>query len=219
MSDLLGKPVSYAEAGLNSSDGVPPRLSNVQKMWISRDGDIPMKMVNQLMKHCSSAFGGKGELYQSEAADVLIAVYPPANKRGWWTYATLELHKTGDSECVMYSYQYDRGMVSHLAHVAEQVSRQWREKQIRLQTGSVFPLERSITAQSCLQYVLATPAYYEEEGFSYFTDGSNLVRLMMLHAIAESEAAFLARHGFAALEELFARAGVDSLDMMRSPAV
>lgn len=178
-----------------------------------------MNTVRQLLRHCDTAFGSQAKLYQYEAADTLIAVYPPGKKRGWWTYATLELHQVGQSECVMYSYQYDERMIGHLAHVAAQVSQKWRQERLRLHTGAVFPLERPVADQSRLQYVLATPAYYEEEGFSYFTNGEDVIRLMMLHAIAESEASFLSAHGLDALAELFARTGVDSLDVTRSPAV
>jgi len=178
-----------------------------------------MNMVNQLLRHCSSMFGSQAELYQYEAADVLIAVYPPGKRRGWWTYATLELHEAGDTECVMYSYRFDTRMVGNLAQAAAQVSRQWREKRQRLSTGDVFALEDPVAEGSCLQYLLATPPYFEEEAFSYYTNGQDVIRLMMLHAIAESEADFLRRYGFAALEKLFERTGVDSLDLMRLPAV
>ncbi|WP_421617426.1 suppressor of fused domain protein [Brevibacillus sp. TJ4] len=178
-----------------------------------------MNVVRQLLQHCDSAFGGQGTLYQYEAADVLIAVYPPSKRRGWWTYATVELHRSGQSECVMYSYQYDAGMIDHLAHVAAQVSRMWQQEQLRLYTGAVFSLLRPVAEKSSLQHVLATPAYYEEEGFSYFTNGNDVIRLMMLHAIADTEVDFLAQYGWEALAELFARTGVDSLDVMRGPAV
>jgi Suppressor of fused protein (SUFU) len=178
-----------------------------------------MIVVKQLLKHCNSAFGSKGELYQYEAADVLIAVYPPTKKRGWWTYATLELHKTGSCECVMYSYRFEPGMIAHLAAVASQVSQQWEEERTRLQTGSVFRLEQPFVEQSPLQNVVAAPLDYEDEGFAYYTNGHEVVRLMMLHAISDSEASFMEQHGFDALAEWFARNEVDSLDVMRRPAI
>lgn len=178
-----------------------------------------MIVVKQLLKHCSRAFGSIGELYQYEAADVLIAVFPPTKRRGCWTYVTLELHKTGGCECVMYSYHFDRGMIAHLASAAFQVSKLWEEEQIRIHTGSMYRLEQPIANQSLLQYLLATPLDYEEEGFEYFTNGDEVIRLMMLHAIAETETAFLRQYGFEALEALFARNEVDSLDVMRHPAI
>lgn len=178
-----------------------------------------MIVVKQLLKHCGSAFGTIGELYQYEAADVLIAVFPPTKKRGCWTYVTLELHKMGACECVMYSYHFDPGMIAHLASAASQVSKHWEEDQIRLHTGSIYRLEQPIAKQSQLQYLLATPLDFEEEGFEYFTNGDEVVRLMMLHAISETEAAFLRQYGFEALEALFARNEVDSLDVMRHPAI
>lgn len=57
-----------------------------------------MNVVKQLLHHVNNAFGNRGELYQSEEVDVLIAVYPATRKRGWWTYVTLELHQTGGTE-------------------------------------------------------------------------------------------------------------------------
>jgi Suppressor of fused protein (SUFU) len=186
------------------------------RVW---DGELHMIVVMQLLNHCNSAFGSKGELYQYEAADVLIAVYPPTKKRGWWTYATVELHKTGACECVMYSYQFEPGMIAHLANVASQVSQCWEIEQTRLQTGSVFHLDQPIVEQSALQMLLAAPLDFEEEGFAYYTDGHVVVRLMMLHAISVSEAEFLEQYGFEALEELFSRKEVDSLDVMRRPAI
>lgn len=178
-----------------------------------------MIVVKQLLKHCSSAFGSIGELYQYEAADVLIAVFSPTKKRGCWTYVTLELHKTGGCECVMYSYSFDPGMIAHLASAASQVSKRWKEEQIRLHTGSIYRLEEPIANQSQLQYLLATRLDYEEEGFEYFTNGDEVIRLMMLHAISETEAAFFRLYGFEALEALFVRNEVDSLDVMRHPAI
>lgn len=152
-----------------------------------------MIMVKQLLDHCSRSFDCRGELYQSEEADVLIAVYPATRKRGWWTYVTLELHKTGSVECVLYSYQFEPRMITHLAKVATQVIRQWEEQRVRLQTGGVFPLDGPISKRSSLDYLLATPVDFEEVGFDYFTNGNDVVRMMMLHAIAESEAVIVAR--------------------------
>ncbi|WP_246000710.1 suppressor of fused domain protein [Brevibacillus panacihumi] len=178
-----------------------------------------MIMAGQLLQHCNTLFGAKASLYQYEAADVLIAVYPPTKRRGWWSYVTLELHRTGESECVMYSYRFETQIVAHLAAVSAQIIRQWEEGRERIQTGSVYRLEQPVAEKSILQYVMAAPLDFEEEGFDYFTDGRVVVRLLMLHAIARDEAEFLERHGFAALEELFVRAGVDSLDLMRHPVV
>ncbi|MFP3387359.1 suppressor of fused domain protein [Brevibacillus sp. SIMBA_040] len=178
-----------------------------------------MIVVKQVMDHCSSFFGYKGDLYQCEVADVLIAVYPATRKRGWWTYVTLELHKTGASECVLYSYQFDRAMITHLANIAHQVMRRWEEHNILLQKGSVFLLEGAIQETSVLDCALVTPVYYEEVGFEYYTNGKDVIRFMMLHAIAKSEAVFAQRYGMDALEELFARTCVDSLNVMRTPAI
>ncbi|MGG1660555.1 suppressor of fused domain protein [Brevibacillus sp. NRS-1366] len=158
-------------------------------------------------------------MYQCEAADVLIAVYPATQRRGWWTYVTLELHQMGATECVLYSYKFDRGIITHLSQIAHQVMNQWKKERIRLQTGSVFLLEGTIQEASSLGSVLVTPVYHEEAGFEYYTNGEDVIRMMMLHAIAESEAAFVARYGLDALEELFARSGVDSLNVMRTPAI
>lgn len=178
-----------------------------------------MILTGQLLQHCSTLFGARAALYQYEAADVLIAVYPPTKRRGWWSYVTLELHRTGESECVMYSYRFEPQIVAHLADVSAQIIRQWEEGRERVQTGSVYRLEQPVAEKSILQHVMAAPLDFEEEGFDYFTDGRVVVRLLMLHAIADDEADFLARHGFAALEELFVRKGVDSLDLMRHPVV
>lgn len=178
-----------------------------------------MIVVKQIMDHCNRFFGCRGELYQAEAADVLIAVYPATRRRGWWTYVTVELHKTGASECVLYSYQFDRGMITHLSQTAHQVMHQWEKERIRMQTGNVFFLEGTISEASSLGAVLVTPVYHEETGFEYYTNGDDVIRMMMLHAIAESEAAFVERYGLEALEELFAQNGVDSLNVQRTPAI
>ncbi|QRG66911.1 suppressor of fused domain protein [Brevibacillus choshinensis] len=179
-----------------------------------------MIVVKQLLNHCSSAFGCHAELYQSQEADVLIAVFPPTKRRGWWTYVTLELYRVGASECLMYSYKFERDMITLLAHVADQVMRNGENRlHYRLQPGEVFPLESPVQEASCLDHVIVTPADYEEDGFDYFTNGAEVISFMMLHAIAESEAMFARRHGLDALEELFACADVDSLDFMRTPAI
>ncbi|GED71352.1 hypothetical protein BRE01_50540 [Brevibacillus reuszeri] len=178
-----------------------------------------MIVVKQVMDHYSLFFGNRGELYQCEAADVLIAVYPATRKRGWWTYATLELHKTGATECVLYSYQFDRAMITHLACIARKVAVQWEEQRSQLQTGSVYLLEGAIQEASMLDCALVTPVYYEEVGFEYYTNGKDVIRFMMLHAIAKSEAEFAEHYGLDALEELFARTCVDSLNVMRTPAI
>ncbi|MED4584119.1 suppressor of fused domain protein [Brevibacillus choshinensis] len=180
-----------------------------------------MIVVKQLLEHCSRAFGSRGELYQSDEADVLIAVFPPTRRRGWWTYVTLELFRAGSTECLMYSYKFEREMITLLARVAAQVMRKGEQQQLRyrLAPGEVFFLESSILEASSLDFVIATPADYEEDGFDYFTNGAEVVRFMMLHAIARSEAAFAQNHGLDALEELFASADVDSLDFMRTPAI
>jgi hypothetical protein len=178
-----------------------------------------MIMVERLLGHCSRMFGCTEQLYQSEEADVLIAVYPATRKRGWWTYVTLELHHTGGTECVFYSYRFNPAMVTHLGHVAGQVARLWREQGRRLGNGDVFLLREPVAEGSCLRYALATPAYFEADGFDLFTDGSDVVRMMMLHAISESEAAFVKNEGLAALERRFADAGVNSLDVTRPPAI
>lgn len=174
-----------------------------------------MNVVKQLLKHCSSAFGSTGELHQYEAADVLIAAFPPTKKRGCWTYVTLELHKTGACECVMYAYHYDPGIIAHLATVASQVRMDWEAGHTRMQTGTLFRLDQPIVSGSRLHYLLAAPLDFEEEGFEYFTNGEEVVRLMMLHAISETEADFLRLYGYEALEALFALHEVDSLDVMR----
>lgn len=178
-----------------------------------------MLVVNQLLEHCSRAFGSCGELYGTEEADTLIAVYPPDRSRGWWTYATLELHRTGATECLLYSYRFERELIAHLARVAQQIKETWERKRERLVPGDVFPLSAPIQEESSLDFVIATPADYEEAGFDYFTNGVDVIRMMMLHAIAPSEALFAQKHGLAALEELFARAEVNSLDFMRTPAI
>lgn len=180
-----------------------------------------MIVVKQLLEHCSRAFGCSGELYQSEEADVLIAVFPPTRRRGWWTYVTLELHRTGSSECVMYSYKFERDMITLLARVAAQVMENGANRSLRyrVQPGEVFFLASPIQEASSLDFVIVTPADFEEVGFDYFTNGVEVVRFMMLHAIARSEAAFAQSHGLDALEELFASADVDSLDFMRTPAI
>jgi len=177
-----------------------------------------MIVVKQLLDHCGRAFGSSGELYQTEEADVLIAVYPPAGGRGWWTYATLELHRTGASECLLYSYRFERDIVTLLGRVARQVRERWERQRARLSSGAVFLLGDAIQEASPLDCVIATPADFEEEGFDYFTNGAEVIRFMMLHAIASTEARFAEQHGLEALEELFVRAGVDSLDFMRTPA-
>lgn len=178
-----------------------------------------MMMVKRLYDHYRKAFGCEGEWYQSEEADVLIAVFPATHKRGWWTYATLELHKSGGSECVMYSYQFEPSMITQLAYVASEIIRQWEQQRSLLQTGSIYALCGPISKESSLNWVLAAPADYEEDGFDYYTDGKDVVRIMMLHAIAESEADMAARYGMNALEDLFARACVNSLDVSRPPAI
>jgi hypothetical protein len=120
----------------------------------------------------------------------------------------------------MYSYKFERTIITLLARVADQVMRNGKHRQhYRLQPGEVFWLESSVQEASSLDYVVATPADHEEDGFEYFTNGVEVVRFMMLHAISESEAMFARRHGLDALEELFACADVDSLDFMRTPAI
>lgn len=176
-------------------------------------------VVNQILSHCTRMFACDGDLYQSEEADVLLAVFPATRKRGWWTYVTLELHCTGGTECVMYSYQFEPRLIPLLANVARQVQRRWERQGETVKTGDAFPLLSPVADGSRLEWVLATPAYFEEEGFSYFTNGSEVVRMMMLHAIAQEEAEFLARAGMDALEALFRRAEVDSLDFSRPPAI
>lgn len=178
-----------------------------------------MMVVKQLLDHCSRSFGCEGELYQSEEADVLIAVFAPARQRGWWTYVTLELHRTGMAECVLYSYQFDRELITLLARVAAQVISRWEQHRVRIRSGDVFALGTPIAETSCLEYVLATPVDFEEDSFDYFTNGNDVIRMMMLHAIAESEAVFAARYGLDALEDVLARAGVNSLDVTRPPAI
>ncbi|RDF38605.1 Suppressor of fused protein (SUFU), partial [Acinetobacter baumannii] len=87
-------------------------------------------------------------------------------------------------------------MITLLARVADQVMKNGQQKQhYRLQPGEVFRLESSVQEASGLDHVIATPADYEEDGFDYFTNGVEVVRFMMLHAIAESEAVFAQRHG------------------------
>ena len=178
-----------------------------------------MLVTGQLIDHCEHFFGCRGELYQFEAADVLIAVYPASRRRGWWTYVTLELHKTGASECMLYSYQFQKGMLAHLATIASAVIRQWEQEQKRVQAGELFKLEEAIAEGSVLNHAVLTPAYFEEVGFGYFTNGADVIRFMMLHAIAESEAAYVERFGLDALQECFAHSGVDSLHVMRTPAI
>lgn len=178
-----------------------------------------MKVVKQLYDHCFRYFGASGELYFSEAADGLLAVFPPTRERGWWTYVTLELHPYGGVECLLYSYQFDRTYLSHLGEVAAQVIARWGEKEGRLGNGDVFPLRKPLGKGSRLQYLLATPADYEGEGFDLFTNGACFVWFQMLHAISESEAGFLQREGLEALERKFAVAGVNSLDVMRPPVI
>lgn len=97
-----------------------------------------MIVVKQLLDHGERAFGSRGNLYQSEEADVLIAVYPPTQKRGWWTYVTLELHRTGACECLMYSYRFEREMITLLARVANQVIEKWVQERRRLTPGDAF---------------------------------------------------------------------------------
>ncbi|MFD2370409.1 suppressor of fused domain protein [Brevibacillus sp. GCM10020057] len=178
-----------------------------------------MILVKQLLDHCSRAFGSSGELYQTEEADVLIAVYPPTRRRGWWTYATLELHRTGASECLLYSYQFDREIVTLLGRVAGQVRDRWEQERARLAPGDVFVLGNAIQEASRLDCVIATPADFEEDGFDYYTNGAEVICFLMLHAIASTEAKFAEQYGLSALENLFVRAGVDSLDFMRSPVI
>lgn len=178
-----------------------------------------MILVKQLLEHCSRAFGSRGELYQTEEADVLIAVYPPSRRRGWWTYATLELHRTGASECLLYSYKFEREMITLLGRVARQVREKWERQRSRLAPGDVFALGQAIQEASSLGCVIATPADFEEDGFDYFTNGAEVIRFLMLHAIASTEARFAEQYGLTALENLFVRAGVDSLDFMRTPAI
>jgi hypothetical protein len=186
---------------------------------ITVNGDVHMQVVTQLLHHYNHAFGSRGELYQSEEADVLIAVYPATRKRGWWTYATLELHQTGGTECVFYSYRFTPAMVTHLGHVAGQVARMWREQGRRLGDGDVFLLREPIAEGSCLRWALATPPYFEADGFELFTNGSDVIRMMMLHAISETEAAFVTNEGLDALERRFAETGVNSLDVTRPPVL
>ncbi|RNB86620.1 Suppressor of fused protein (SUFU) [Brevibacillus nitrificans] len=178
-----------------------------------------MIVVKQLLDHGERAFGSRGNLYQSEEADVLIAVYPPTKKRGWWTYATLELHRTGACECLMYSYRFEREMITMLARVANQVIGKWEQERRRLTPGDAFFLGSSIQESSHLDFVITTPADFEEDGFDYYTNGVEVITFLMLHAIASSEASFAMQHGLDALEDLFIRTGVDSLDFKRNPAI
>lgn len=110
-------------------------------------------------------------------------------------------------------------MVTHLGHVAGQVARLWREQGRRLGDGDVFLLREPIAEGSCLRWALATSPYFEADGFDLFTDGSDVVRMMMLHAISESEAAFVKNEGLDALEKRFAETGVNSLDVTRPPVI
>ncbi|MEJ8546892.1 suppressor of fused domain protein [Brevibacillus borstelensis] len=178
-----------------------------------------MMVAGQLYNHCFRLFGTEGELYHTEAADGLLAVFPPTRERGWWTYTTLELHRSGGVECMLYSYHFDCAFISHLGQVAAQVARRWNEAGRRLANGDVFALGKPILKGSSLQFVLATPADFEVEGFDLFTNGSDVVWFKMLHAISGSEAAYLKREGLAALERQFADAEVNSLDVMRPPVM
>ncbi|NQF15075.1 suppressor of fused domain protein [Brevibacillus sp. HB1.3] len=178
-----------------------------------------MIVVKQLMDHCHRFFGSQGDLYQSEDADILIAVYPATRKRGWWTYATLELHEMGATEYLAYSYQFEQRMITHLAKIAAQVIRQWESQSTRLESGSVFSLGDTIVEKSVLNHMVLTPAYYEEAGLEYYTNGKDVIRFMMLHAIADSEAKFLEQYGLMALQEWLAHSGVDSLNVTRTPAI
>ncbi|MCC0562974.1 suppressor of fused domain protein [Brevibacillus borstelensis] len=178
-----------------------------------------MLVARQLYDHCSRLFGSDGELYYTEKADTLLAVFPPTRERGWWTYTTLELHRSGGIECMLYSYHFDGAFISHLGRVAAEVARRWEETGRGLANGDVFALGKPIQKGSSLQFVLATPADFEVEGFDLFTNGSDVVWFKMLHAISGSEAEFLSREGLAALERQFADAEVNSLDVMRPPVM
>ncbi|MFY0543954.1 suppressor of fused domain protein [Brevibacillus sp. H7] len=176
-------------------------------------------VVNQILSHCTRMFRCEGDLYQTEEADVLLAVFPATRKRGWWTYVTLELHRTGKTECAMYSYRFEPRLIPILGHAARQVQKRWEQKGLPLQSGDVIPLCGPVAKGSQLNKGLVTPAYFEEEDFACFTNGSDVVHMMMIHAIAEAEAEFLAREGLEALEAVFRLAQVDSLDFARSPAI
>lgn len=178
-----------------------------------------MLVTGQLMQHCERFWGSRGELYQAEEADVLIGVYPASRRRGWWTYVTLELHKTGASECMLYSYRFQKEMIVHLATIASQVIRQWEKERTRVQAGDVFMLADAIVEGSVLNHAVLTPAFFEEVGFEYYTNGTDVIRFMMLHAIAESEARYVESFGLDALQERFADVGVDSLHVLRPPAI
>lgn len=195
---------------------LPQACFFLETFW---SGVAHMIVVKQLMDHCHRFFGSPGELYQSEDPDVLIAVYPATRRRGWWTYATLELHQTGATEYVLYSYQFERRMVRHLANVAAQVIHQWEERPTHMESGSVFALGDTLQEDSVLDHMLLTPAYYEEAGFEYYTNGNDVIRFMMLHAIADSEARFVEQYGLTALQEWLAHSGVDSLNVTRTPAI
>ncbi|USG66764.1 suppressor of fused domain protein [Brevibacillus ruminantium] len=176
-----------------------------------------MIMIKQLYEHCARLFGCEGQLYHTDAADGLLAVFPPTRERGWWTYVTLELHRSGGVECVLYSYQFEGTFVRHLSEVAEQVKHRWKEQGRRMANGDVYALAKPIAKGSCLSMLMAMPADFEAEGFDLYTNGQDAVWFKMLHAISASEADFLQHEGLEALEQKFADAGVNSLDVSRPP--
>lgn len=178
-----------------------------------------MDVMKQILTHCEQFLACEASLYQSEESDTLIAVFPPTRRRGWWTYVTLELHRIVRSECVMYSYKWEPKVVTHLSYVAEQVNQRRWENGERVVCGDTFSLRGPIVDGSHLNHVLATPPYFEVEGFEYYTNGQEVVRMIMLHPITAAEVDYLSTNGLSALEGLFTEMETDSLDFYRNPGI
>lgn len=180
------------------------------------DGEAEGVLASEIVAHCESFFRVQAHTFQT-VADIEIAEFPPTNKRGWWTYVTLNLHHETGVELVMYSYLQEKQIVRHLAQVATTIKAAWKPGDAGVSEGDTFALEGPLVEGSRLDYLLATAPYFEKEGFDYYTNGVQTVRMLMLHPISASEVRYLNQYGQPALEAKFAEHEVNSLDFYRIP--
>lgn len=206
----------------------PEDVSAVERVGGERAGELqtveresalsPLPVSAEIIAHYNRFFACQPEICPPETFGLAIAVYPPTRKRGWWTYATVGLHKEIETELAMYSYKREEQLLAHLAHVVNQLRKQrYSSEESGVEPGDAFSLESALLDGSALQCLLATPPYFEADGFEYYTNGEEVVRILMLHPIAEAESRYLQAYGLAALEALFVQQEVNSLDFYRQP--
>ncbi|MGE5704200.1 MAG: suppressor of fused domain protein [Clostridia bacterium] len=173
-----------------------------------------------ILNHYRSFFHTAGDPLSTERTEgIPIVQFPPAGKRGGWVTATCGLYREGGVELLIYSLQKETAIVNHLITIAQEARRIYRENGRGIREGDSFALDGPVVNGSQLSFMFAGYPRFEEEGFGHYTDGVDVVRFLMLHAITTHEHDYLNRNGLIALEALFMEKQANAIDFFRDPAL